>query len=43
MRSTVLTDPDLTREELEAQLNELTITDPTLAEKTKRSVSLFMI
>ena len=35
MRSTVLTDPDLTREELEAQLNELTITDPTLAEKTK--------
>ena len=35
MRSTVLTDPDLTREELEAQLNGLTITDPTLAEKTK--------
>ena len=35
MRSTVLTDPDLTREELEVQLNELTITDPTLAEKTK--------
>lgn len=35
MRSTVLTDPDLSREELEAQLNELTITDPTLAEKTK--------
>jgi len=36
MRSTVLTDPDLTREELEAQLNGLTITDPTLAEKTKK-------
>lgn len=35
MRSTVLTDPDLSREELEAQLNGLTITDPTLAEKTK--------
>ena len=35
MRSTVLTDPDLSREELEAQLDELTITDPTLAEKTK--------
>ena len=35
MRSTVLTDPDLSREELEAQLNGLTITDLTLAEKTK--------
>lgn len=35
MRSIVLTDPDLSREELEAQLNGLTITDPTLAEKTK--------
>lgn len=35
MRSTVLTDPGLSREELEAQLNGLTITDPTLAEKTK--------
>ena len=35
MRSTVLTDPDLSREELEAQLNGLTITAPTLAEKTK--------
>ncbi|VTY28250.1 Uncharacterised protein [Streptococcus parasanguinis] len=35
MRSIVLTDPDLTREELEGRLNELTITDPTLAEKTK--------
>ena len=36
MRSTVLTDPDLTREELEARLNKLTITDPTLAEKTRK-------
>ena len=36
MRSTVLTDPDLSREELESQLNGLTITDPTLAEKTKK-------
>lgn len=36
MRSIVLTDSDLTREELEGQLNELTITDPTLAEKTKK-------
>ena len=35
IRSIVLTDPDLSREELEDQLNELTITDPTLAEKTK--------
>ncbi|MBS5754891.1 MAG: hypothetical protein KHW51_09020, partial [Streptococcus parasanguinis] len=35
MRSTVLTDSDLSREELEAQLNGLTITDPKLAEKTK--------
>ena len=36
MRSTVLTDPDLSRGELEAQLNGLTITDPTLAEKTRK-------
>ena len=36
MRSIVLTDPDLSREELEAQLNGFTITDPTLAEKTKK-------
>ena len=36
LRSIVLTDPNLTREELEVQLNELTITDPTLAEKTKK-------
>ena len=35
IRSIVLTDTDLSREELEAQLNGLTITDPTLAEKTK--------
>ena len=41
-RSIVLTDPNLTREELEAQLNELTITDPTLAEKTKKvSLALY--
>lgn len=43
IRSIVLTDPDLSREELEGRLNELTITEPTLAEKTKKSVSLFMI
>ena len=36
LRSIVLTDPDLSRKELETQLNELTITDPTLAEKTKK-------
>ena len=36
IRSIVLTDPDLSREELEAQLNGLTITDPTLAEKTRK-------
>ena len=36
MRSIVLTDPDLSREELESQLNGLTIKDPTLAEKTKK-------
>lgn len=36
IRSIVLTDPNLNREELESQLNKLTITDPTLAEKTKK-------
>ena len=36
MRSTVLTDPDLSRGELEGRLNELTITEPTLAEKTRK-------
>ena len=36
LRSIVLTDPALSKEELEAQLNGLTITDPTLAEKTKK-------
>lgn len=36
IRSIVLTDPDLSREELEGRLNELTITDPTLAEKTRK-------
>ena len=32
----MLTDPNFSREELEAQLNGLTITDSTLAEKTKK-------
>mgnify|MGYP000007928468 FL=1 len=42
LRSIVLTDPDLSKEELDAQLNELTITDPTLAEKTKKvSLALY--
>lgn len=36
IRSIVLTDPNMNREELESQLNKLTITDPTLAEKTKK-------
>jgi len=36
IRSIVLTDTDLSREELEDRLNELTITDPTLAEKTRK-------
>ena len=36
IRSIVLTDPNFSREELEAQLNGLTITDSTLAEKTKK-------
>ena len=36
IRSIVLTDPDLSRGELEGRLNELTITDPTLAEKTRK-------
>ena len=36
IRSIVLTDTDLSREELEGRLNELTITDPTLAEKTRK-------
>ena len=36
IRSIVLTDTDLSREELEDRLNELTITDPSLAEKTKK-------
>lgn len=36
MRSIVLTDPNFTREEQEARLNGLIITDHTLAEKTKK-------
>ena len=36
IRSIVLTDPDLSRGELEGRLNELAITDPTLAEKTRK-------
>lgn len=36
IRSIVLTDTDLSREELESRLNVLTITDRTLAEKTKK-------
>ena len=36
IRSIVLTDTDLSREELESRLNGLTITDRTLAEKTKK-------
>ena len=36
LRSIVLTDPALSKEDIEAQLNGLTITDPTLAEKTKK-------
>lgn len=36
IRSIVLTDPDLSKDELEARLNEMIITDPTLAEKTKK-------
>lgn len=36
IRSIVLTDPDLSSDELKAQLNEMIITDPTLAEKTKK-------
>ena len=39
IRSTVLANPDLTRDELELMLNKMSISDPTLAEKTK-SVSL---
>lgn len=39
IRSSILAHPDLTRNELELMLNKMSISDPTLAEKTK-SVSL---
>ena len=42
VRSVVLSQPELSREELEERLGELTITDPTLDEKTKKmSVALY--
>ena len=42
IRSVVLSQPELSREELEEMIGELTITDPTLAEKTqKMSVALY--
>ncbi len=39
IRSTILAHPDLTRDELELLLNKMSISDPSLAEKTK-SVSI---
>ena len=42
IRSVVLSQSELSREELDAMIGELTITDPTLAEKTqKMSVALY--
>ena len=42
IRSVVLSQPELSREELDSMIDELTITDPTLAEKTqKMSVALY--
>ena len=42
IRSVVLSQPELSREELDTMMGELTITDPTLAEKTqKMSVALY--
>ena len=42
IRSVVLSQPELNREELGNMIGELTITDPTLAEKTKKmSVALY--
>ena len=42
IRSVVLSQPELSREELDSMIGELTITDPTLAEKTqKMSVALY--
>lgn len=37
IRSTILARPDLNREELDDMLNDLTITDPMLADKTKNT------
>jgi len=42
IRSVVLNQPELSREELDTMIGELKITDPTLAEKTqKMSVALY--
>ena len=42
IRSVVLSQPELSREELDSMIDGLTITDPTLAEKTqKMSVALY--
>jgi len=42
IRSVVLSQPELSREVLDTMIGELTITDPTLAEKTqKMSVALY--
>ena len=42
IRSVVLSQPELSREELDVLLNELTITEPTLAKKTEQvSVALY--
>ena len=42
IRSVVLSQPELSREELDSMIGELTITDPTLAEKTQNmSVALY--
>ena len=42
IRSVVLSQPELSREELEEMIGELTITDPALAEKTQNmSVALY--
>lgn len=42
IRSVVLSQPELSREELDTMIDGLTITDPTMAEKTKKmSVALY--
>lgn len=42
IRSVVLSQPELSREELDAMIDGLTITDPTMAEKTQKiSVALY--